>query len=51
TFDNSSTSLCVTVPNSHQGALDFFLACGFANTEKAIYGEQEKEWLMRHPLG
>ncbi|TOZ86550.1 GNAT family N-acetyltransferase [Vibrio parahaemolyticus] len=51
TIDPESTSLCVTVPNSHQGALDFFLACGFTNTEKAIYGEQEKEWLMRHPLG
>ncbi|EMK3500862.1 GNAT family N-acetyltransferase [Vibrio vulnificus] len=51
TIDPESNSLCLTVPNSHKTANEFFLSAGFTNTDKVIYGEVEKEWILRHPLG
>ncbi|WP_325205854.1 GNAT family N-acetyltransferase [Vibrio sp. 03_296] len=48
TIDPESNSLCLTVPNSHKTANEFFLSAGFTNTDKVIYGEVEKEWILRH---
>lgn len=50
TIDPESTSLCVAVPQSQQYAISFLDACGFINTEKTTFGENEKEWILRHPL-
>lgn len=51
TIDPESTSLCVTVPNSHQGALDFFLGLWLYQHRKSHLWRARKRVLMRHALG
>ncbi|EGQ7649719.1 GNAT family N-acetyltransferase [Vibrio alginolyticus] len=50
TINPKSTSLCSTVPQSQQYAMSFLDACGFINTEETTLGDNEKEWILRHPL-